>query len=151
MSFNQTERKFRLIRPSSTTNHSIPSRFVHLSKLASLAVLLALAMPAVGGCSGAGSNPLIGSWKFVNTTDKAGATGCNSNFVFTDKMAMITTPPSSVIPGGSVRSMAVTYVASATLVSGMTNAAGHVNYTFADKNHMYTEDAWGRCNYERVN
>ena len=122
-----------------------------ISKLASVAAVLGLLMPAVGGCSSAGPNPLIGSWKFSSTNNKFGATGCQSAFVFTDKTATITTPPSKVIPAGAVRSMAVSYVtASPALVAVMTNAAGHVNYSFVDRNHMYTEDAWGRCNYERA-
>jgi hypothetical protein len=65
-------------------------------------------------------------------------------------MATITSLPSSVIPAGSVRSLAVRYVPSPTLVSVMTNARGHVNYTFVDENHMYTEDAWGKCYFERT-
>ena len=120
------------------------------SKLVYLAVLLTLSIPTVVGGS-SDKNPLIGSWKFSSTNNKFGAAGCDSKFVFTEKMATITSPPSSVIPQGSVRSMAVRYVPSPTLVTVMTNAAGHVNYTFVDKNHMYTEDAWGKCNFERTN
>ena len=126
------------------------TRLISIAKLASLVAILILSMSTGGGCSSADKNPLIGSWKFSSTNNKFGASGCSSAFVFKEKMATITTPPSSVIPAGSVRSMAVTYVASPTLVSVMTNAPGHVNYTFVDKNHMYTEDAWGRCNYERT-
>ena len=122
----------------------------HLEAAACLAALLSVSMPTVGGCSGANANPLLGSWKYSSTTSKFGAAGCSTTFVFTPTMATITSPPSSVIPAGSVSSMAVTYVASPTLVSVMTNAAGHVNYSFVDKDHMYTEDAWGRCNYERT-
>jgi hypothetical protein len=117
----------------------------------SLAALLGLLLPTVGGCSSASNNPLIGSWKFSSTNNKFGPAGCSSKFVFAEKTATISTPPTRVIPAGSVRSMAVTYVASPTLVSVMTNAAGHVNYSFVDKNHMYTADAWGKCNYERTN
>jgi hypothetical protein len=128
-----------------------PTHPIAISKLLSVAALLSLLMPTVGGCSGTNANPLIGSWKFSGTNNKFGAAGCSSEFVFTDKIATITSPPSSVIPAGSVRSMAVTYVtASPTLVAVMTDAGIHVNYSFVDKNHMYTEDPWGRCNYERT-
>src|ERR1700739_4205878 len=121
------------------------------TKLVSLAAVFTLLVPTVGGCSSTSKNPLIGSWKFTSTNNKFGASGCSSTFVFMEKQATITSPPSKVIPKGSVSTMAGTYVASPTLVTVMTNAAGHVNYTFTDKNHMYTEDAWGKCNFERTN
>ena len=96
-------------------------------------------------------NPLIGSWKFSSTNLKSGPTGCVSVFVFRETTATITHPPSSLYPGGSVQNMAVTYVPSPTTVFVMTSAAGHVNYNFVDHNHMYTETAWGKCNYQRTN
>ncbi len=119
------------------------------SKLVYLAALLTLSIPTVS--SSADKNLLIGSWKFSSTNSKFGAAGCSSTFVFTEKTATITNAPSSVIPAGSVSKMAVRYVPSPTLVSVMTNAPGHVNYNFVDKNHMYTEDPYGKCNYERTN
>jgi hypothetical protein len=134
-----------------TKESPVSTRLIDIPRLASIVTLVILSMPTAGGCNSPNANPLIGSWKFTTTNNKFGASGCSSSFVFTEKMATITTPPSSVIPDGSVSSMAVTYVASPMLVTVMTNAAGHVNYTFLDKNHMYTEDAWGKCNYELTN
>jgi hypothetical protein len=122
---------------------------IHLSpNRAFLAALLLLSMPVTGGCSSSPTNPLLGSWKFSSTTQQSGPSACSISFVFADKTATITTAATSVIPGGT-RSMAVTYVAAPTMVAVMTNAAGHVNYTFTDKDHMYTEDPWGKCFYQR--
>ncbi len=117
-----------------------------VSKPAFLALALAIGLPA---CANTVSNPLIGTWKFVSTTNSQGPVACNSSFVFAENTATISTPPSSIIPGGAVRTMAVHYVPSPTLVSVVTDAAGHVNYNIVDKDHMYTEDAWGRYYYQR--
>jgi hypothetical protein len=131
----------------------LPSEFIcpKTIKQAFLAVLLSLSMPTVGVCNSANTNPLIGSWKFSSTNKKSGPAECDSTFVFTEKMATITASPSNVIFKGSARSMAVTYiVASPKLVAVMTNAPGSVEYNLVNNNRMYTEDAWGRCNYDRT-
>jgi hypothetical protein len=125
------------------------TRPISISKLVSLAALLSLSVPMVA--SSADENLLIGSWTFSSTDNKFGPAGCPSLFVFKETTATITHPPSDVYPGGSVQNMTVTYVPSPAVVFVMTNAAGHVNYNFVDHDHMYTEDAWGKCNYERTN
>lgn len=107
-------------------------------------------MPAIGSCSSAPANPLLGSWKFTTTNNKFGAKGCSQAYVFRDKTATITYADNETMRG-AVKTMDVTYVPSPTVVFVMTNAAGHVNYNIVDANHMYLEDAWGRCNYERTN
>ena len=128
---------------STSTRSAVP-------KLASLAVLVGLLVPTFGGCSGANANPLIGSWKFASTT-KSRSSDCSTTFVFADKMATIISPPSSVLPQGSVSRMVVAYItASPTMVAVTTDAGTVVNYNLTDKNHMYVEDPWGRCYYDRT-
>ncbi|HEY3796715.1 MAG TPA: hypothetical protein VGL58_00045 [Caulobacteraceae bacterium] len=114
-----------------------------------LAPLLALAclLPSLAQ---AAPNPILGSWRFASTNQASGAAGCQTSFVFSATAATITTPPSSVIPAGSTRTMAVSYVtASPSFVTVMTDGT-YVNYSFADANHMFTQDAWGTCNYVRA-
>lgn len=113
------------------------------------APLLALACLAPGACKAQPDNPLLGSWRFASTTEQDGPSACPSVFVFTAQRATITHPANTVYPQGAVSNMAVTYVPAPTLVTVMTNAAGYVEYNFTDRNHMYTENPWGKCFYAR--
>ena len=133
-------------------------------KLASGAALVILLMPTLGGCKGggAGNNPLIGSWKFTNFTGTAG--NCSSTSVFKDTVAIISypgtaadpnNPYSEAVPARTVNVPVIRYMPSATLVVALTGGQGfpmdHVNYNFSDSNHMWTENAYGKCYFERTN
>lgn len=122
------------------------------SKLTSRTILLLAPLLIVSGCSGSGDNPLIGSWKFSGTTGQMSAQVCYATMTFTETgsrngKATFSSPPS----GGLVpptTTMNVIYVPAPTLVTVM--AGNNVNYTFTDKNHTYTDSAWGKCLYERT-
>lgn len=132
-----------------------------ISRLASLAVVLILSMPAIGGCRSADSNPLIGSWKY---SGPAGVNQCTSTSVFNEKMAILSYPATPALPNNPYSTATpartanvpvIRYMPSPTLVVLLTGGQGYptdsTNYNFVDRNHMWTETAYGKCTYERTN
>ena len=133
-------------------------------KLISVAALVILLMPTLGGCKGvdAGNNPLIGSWRLSSSTGDS--TTCASTYVFKDSVSIVSypgtaadpkNPYSEAVPARTVSVPVIRYMPSATLVVAMTGGQGfpmdHVNYNFTDGNHMWNETAYGKCYYERTN
>ena len=59
-----------------TRRSTASARTAIILKLAILAALAGLLIPAVGLCA---ANPLIGSWKYSHTTSTGGAADCNSS------------------------------------------------------------------------
>ena len=123
---------------------SKPTSLKQIPRLAILAALTCLFVPQTGGCSGP-SNVLIGHWKYSSATGTM-AGSCDATNVFTDKVWTYT-----LQIGGGPASTQVTYNVSATQVFVINAASGQFGtYTIIDKNHVYTESAWGRCIYERT-
>jgi hypothetical protein len=126
-----------------------------------LAVLLCLAMPVTGGCKGASSNPLLGSWKFKSLTGNT--TDCYSTVVFKADTVVISYPGvpadpnkpySEAIPAREVHVPVIRYMPSPSLVVALTGGNGYpmanTNYTFTDSDHMGNESPYGKCFYERT-
>ena len=115
-----------------------------IPKLRILAALTCLFLPQTGGCSGP-SNPLIGSWKFSSATGTM-AGSCQATNVFAEKLWRFT------IQGENKQgSAAVTYNVTPKQVFVINaGTGGFAAYNIIDKNHVYTESAWGRCIYERT-
>ena len=124
------------------------SRMSTVSKFAALAVLLSLSMPTAGI---AGSNPLIGNWKFTDTTQGPNAVPCSTSYVFADKMMTVVSPPSSVIPNATTRNMVVNYISASPKLVAVATDGGIINYDLSDNNHMTIAGPWGKCNYVRTN
>ena len=131
------------------------------SKTAGVLALLSATL-LTGSCAAADSNPLIGSWKFTKLTGTT--TSCSATSVFKEKVAVITyaatkadpnNPYSTATPARVVNLPVIRYMPSPSQVVALTGGHGfpmsHENYTFTDKNHMWTETAYGKCYYERTN
>lgn len=120
------------------------------SRVACLPILLLLAIWS-SNCSQAADNPLIGDWKFTRLT---GTASCASTSVFKDNVAIISYPATPYAEARVANVPVIRYMPSATLVVALTGGKGipmnHENYTFVDKNHMWTETAYGKCYYERT-
>lgn len=122
-----------------STEHSNARRIIALALAA-----VCLSLPLIGGCTGASSNLLIGSWKFSRATGTM-AKGCNATNVFTDKTWTFT------FQGGGTASAGVTYNVNPKEIFVINSGTGGFGtYKIIDENHVYTESAWGNCIYERT-
>lgn len=115
-------------------------------RLAAVVALVCLFLPIMGGCQAANKNVLIGSWRFSSATGTMNG-ACQATDVFTEKTWTFT-----LQTGGGAVTTAVTYNVSPKQIAVINaTTGGFATYTLIDKNHVYTESAWGRCIYERTN
>lgn len=123
-----------------------PIRPPRARKLIAIPALALLLFPAVGGCRQAGKNVLLGSWKYSSATGSMSAKVCEVTQEFTEN-AWKYTMPGDLGP----TTVRVTYNITPQQIFVINpNTEGSQSYVSMDKDHIYTESAWGRCIYERV-